>query len=432
MGILSKYCLKIILITNLSKSVRASSFNKRKIFNDPVYGFISIDSELTFDVIEHPYFQRLRRIKQLGLTHLVYPGALHTRFHHSMGAMYLMNQVIVALRLKGLEINDEEAQAASLAILLHDVGHGPFSHALENSILEGIHHEAVSRIYMQRLNENFNALLHTAISIFDNSYSRKFFHQLVSSQLDVDRMDYLRRDSFYTGVSEGIINTDRIIKMLTVIDDKIAVEEKGIYSIEKYIVARRLMYWQVYLHKTVIAAESMLIRILSRAKYLVRNGEHIFATPALFFFLQNPVTQKNLEDDPVLLEHFSLLDDFDIFTAIKVWADHKDPILGPLCSRLVNRQLFRIEMQDVPFDQTYLESIRKKIMMSYHLSEEDVDFFMIEDSTANYAYHPLSDKINILYKSGEMVDLAYVSDQLNIAVLHKNVVKYFLCYPKNI
>jgi len=412
--------------------VRASSFNKRKIFNDPVYGFIPIENELIFDIIEHPYFQRLRRIKQLGLTHLVYPGALHTRFHHSMGAMYLMNQVIFALRLKNHEISEEEARGASLAILLHDVGHGPFSHALEHSILDGIHHESVSRIYMQRLNHLFHDQLEMAISIFENSYHRKFFHQLVSSQLDVDRMDYLKRDSFFTGVSEGVINTERIIKMLTVNDDKIAVEEKGIYSIEKYIVARRLMYWQVYLHKTVIAAESMLMRILSRAKYLVRNGESLFATPSLTYFLQNKVVQDDLENNPELLDRFSDLDDFDIFTSVKVWSTHRDPVLSALCNHLVKRHLFRIEMQQMPFDESYVDKVRADIKKSYQLSNDEAAYFIIEDSTANYAYHPRSDKINIMYKNGDMLDLAEVSDQLNISVLHKHVVKYFLCYPKNL
>ena len=381
------YCLIININTKLNKSVRASSFNKRKIFNDPVYGFIPIESELIFDIIEHPYFQRLRRIKQLGLTHLVYPGALHTRFHHSMGAMYLMNQVMVALRLKNLEITDEEALGASLAILLHDIGHGPFSHALEHSILDGIHHESVSRIYMQRFDQLFDLRLQLAISIFNDSYQRKFFHQLVSSQLDVDRMDYLKRDSFYTGVSEGVISTERIIKMLTVSKDRVAVEEKGIYSIEKYIVARRLMYWQVYLHKTVIAAESMLMQILSRAKYLVRNGTSLFATPALTYFLKNQVKQSELENDPDLLDQFSNLDDFDIFTAIKVWADHKDPVLGGLCTRLVNRHLFRIELQQTPFDEGYVEKIRKDLKKAFNLSDEETEYFLIKDSTENFAYH---------------------------------------------
>ncbi len=432
MRIFRNYCSNSNINTKLSKYVRASSFNKRKIFNDPVYGFIPIENELIFDVLEHPYFQRLRRIKQLGLTHLVYPGALHTRFHHSLGAMYLMNQVIVGLRLKNHDISDEEARGASLAILLHDIGHGPYSHALEHSILDGINHESVSRIYMGRLNQQFHDQLNMAISIFENAYHRKFFHQLVSSQLDVDRMDYLKRDSFFTGVSEGVINTERIIKMLTVKDDKVAVEEKGIYSIEKYIVARRLMYWQVYLHKTVIAAESMLMQILSRAKYLVRNGEELFATPALSYFLNNKVVQDDLENNPELLEVFSNLDDFDIFTSIKVWAKHRDPVLNTLCANLVNRHLFRIEMQNKPFDETYVQKIREDVKKSRQVTDDEAAYFIVEDSTANYAYHPRSDKINIIYKSGEMVDLAEVSDQLNIAVLHKHVVKYFLCYPKNL
>jgi HD superfamily phosphohydrolase len=431
MGIFRNYCSDSNFITKLSISVRPSSFNKRKIFNDPVYGFIPIGSELVFDIIEHPYFQRLRRIKQLGLTHLVYPGALHTRFHHSMGAMYLMNQVLVALRLKNQEISEEEALGASLAILLHDIGHGPFSHALEHSILDGIHHETLSSIYMHRLNEEFDGKLDLAISIFDNIYPKKFFHQLVSSQLDVDRMDYLKRDSFFTGVSEGVINTERIIKMLTVKDDTVVVEEKGIYSIEKYIIARRLMYWQVYLHKTVIAAESMLMRILSRAKQLTRQGEDLFATPSLRFFLSNKVMEADIKSNPAVLDTFSKLDDLDIFTSIKVWAEHQDPILGKLCKMIINRHLFRTEMQQEPFDRDYVDTIHKQIKTAFRVSDEEADNLIIEDSTANYAYHPLSDKINILYKNGQIVDIASVSDQLNISVIHKPVVKYFLCYPKN-
>jgi HD superfamily phosphohydrolase len=432
MVIFRNYCSASNINTKLSISVRASSFNKRKIFNDPVYGFIPIESELVFDIIEHPYFQRLRRIKQLGLTHLVYPGALHTRFHHSIGAMYLMNQVIAGLRLKNHKISTEDSHGASLAILLHDIGHGPFSHALERSILDGMHHETLSRIYMHSLNQEFNGSLDTALTIFEGHHPKMFLHQLVSSQLDVDRMDYLGRDSFFTGVSEGVINTERIIKMLTINDNQVAVEEKGIYSIEKYIVARRLMYWQVYLHKTVIAAESMLVKILSRAKQLTRNGEKLFATPSLQYFLAHSVRQEDLDKDTGLLDIFSKLDDFDIFTSVKVWADHPDPVLGRLCKMLVNRHLFRIEMQQVPFERNHVERIREHVKKSFRIGQEEADYFIVEDSTANYAYHPRSDKINILKKNGEMVDLASVSDQLNISVLHKHVVKYFLCYPKNL
>ena len=431
MGIFRNYCFECNFIAKLSISMRPSSFNKRKIFNDPVYGFIPIEDELVFDIIEHPYFQRLRRIKQLGLTHLVYPGALHTRFHHSMGAMYLMNQVVGGLRLKNQEVSEEEALGASLAILLHDIGHGPFSHALENSILDDMHHEILSNIYMHRLNQEYDGKLDLAISIFNNNYPRKFFHQLVSSQLDVDRMDYLKRDSFFTGVSEGVINTERIIKMLMIKNDKVVVEEKGIYSVEKYIVARRLMYWQVYLHKTVIAAESMLMRILSRAKKLTRQGEMLFATPSLQFFLSNKVRETDIESNPVLLDTFSKLDDFDIFTSIKVWAEHNDPILGNLSRMLVNRHLFRIEMQQESFDEAYVNMIRMQVKKSFGVTDEEADNFIIEDSTANYAYHPRSDKINLLRKDGQIVDIASVSDQLNISVLHKPSVKYFLCYPKN-
>ncbi|MBE9492087.1 MAG: HD domain-containing protein [Bacteroidetes bacterium] len=410
--------------------MRASSFHRRKIFNDPVYGFIPIENELVFDIIEHPYFQRLRRIKQLGLTHLVYPGALHTRFHHSIGAMHLMNQVISALRLKGYDITDEEAIGASLAILLHDIGHGPFSHALEHTILEDVNHEDISKVYMQRLNEEFNGKLHRAIDIFSNTYKRKFLHQLVSSQLDMDRMDYLMRDSFYSGVLEGVINTDRIIKMMTVSDDKLAVEVKGIYSIEKYIIARRLMYWQVYLHKTVIAAESMLMHILKRAKYLVRKGEIIFTTPALLNFLKYSFQIEDLINDKKLLDLFSELDDFDIFASIKVWAKQSDYVLSMLCSNLINRHLFRIELQNTPFDKKYIEKIKSETQKIFKLSEDETEYLIITDSTANYAYHPMSDKINIILNSGEMIDIAKASDQLNISVLFKPVTKYFVCYPK--
>lgn len=421
------YCLNY---TKLMNHLRASSFNKRKIFNDPVYGFIPIESELTFDIIEQPCFQRLRRIKQLGLTHLVYPGALHTRFHHSMGAMYLMSQVITALRNKGLEITPADELSAINAILLHDIGHGPFSHSLENSILEGISHEEISWAYMKSLNRHLEGQLNDSINIFNNSYPVKFLHQLVSSQLDVDRMDYLKRDSFFTGVSEGVINTERIIKMLTVVDDRLVVEVKGIYSIEKYIIARRLMYWQVYLHKTVISAEKMLNQILRRAKFLKRNGTELFATPSLSYFLGNDFTREDLHSNPEILEMFTQLDDFDILTSIKVWAGHEDPVLSLLSKALINRHLFRTELFNKKPSEEYLGSIHESIINKTGFSEEEAGYLICSDSTANYAYHPMSDKINILYKDGKVVDITQASEQLNISVLQKNIIKHFVCYPK--
>ena len=410
--------------------MRHSSFNGRKIFNDPIYGFIPIGNPLLFDLIEHPWFQRLRRIKQLGMTDMVYPGALHTRFHHSIGAMHLMNHAIHALRLKEVEISDQEELNAAVAILLHDIGHGPFSHALENSIIENINHEIISRLYMDKLNDAFGGQMQGAISIFDNSCDRKFLHQLVSSQLDMDRLDYLKRDRFYAGVSEGVVNAERIIKMLYVEDDKIVVEEKGIYSIEKFIVARRLMYWQVYLHKTVLAAETMLMNILRRARELSLAGESLFATPVLEYFLKNRIGKNELLHDPRVLELFSRLDDFDIYTAIKVWAEAADPVLSGLSKMLINRELFSCELENEVFPEDKVLKIRNEIAKKYNLSDDEAGYFLIADSTENRAYHPKSDKINILYKSGELIDIANASDQFNITVLHKTVTKYFLCYPK--
>lgn len=410
--------------------MRHSSFNGRKIFNDPVYGFITVGDPLLFDLIEHPWFQRLRRIRQLGMTDMVYPGALHTRFHHSVGAMHLMNQAMIALRIKGVDISDQECLDAAVAILLHDIGHGPFSHALEHSIVDNLHHETLSQLYINKLNEAFDGQLEGAIKIFQNSCERKFLHQLVSSQLDMDRLDYLKRDSFYTGVSEGVVNAERIIKMLNVIDDKLVVEEKGIYSIEKFIIARRLMYWQVYLHKTVLSAEKMLTNILRRARELSTQGEELFASPVLHYFLNNTVGKNELLHDPKVLEQFSQLDDFDIYTAIKVWAGAKDAVLSRLCQMLVDRELFGTELENEAFDEEKIEGIITQIAKKYNLSREEASYFLISDSTENHAYHPRSDKINIHYKSGKVLDIATASDQLNITVLHKTVTKYFLCYPK--
>ncbi len=408
-------------------------FNKRKIVNDPVYGFINIPTDLVFDLIAHPWFQRLRRIKQLGLTHLVYPGALHTRFNHSLGAMHLMQEALNTLRQKGHKITKEERQGALVAILLHDIGHGPFSHALEHSIVREINHEFLSQLMMQELNRAYDGALTTGIEIFNHQYRKRFLSQLVSSQLDMDRIDYLTRDSFFTGVSEGVIGTQRLIKMLNIADDGLLVEEKGIYSVEKFLVARRIMYWQVYLHKTVLAAETMLIRILARARQLCRQGVDLFATPALAFFLNNDISKEDVEQNPEILEFYARLDDFDIFTAIKVWTDHEDRIMSMLCKAMVNRRLFRCEIQTQPFEYFYIEGIRDSIMKTLSLTEQELQYFFISESTSNYAYKYDTEVIQILRKNGRVGDLTEVSDQFGTAALTtKAVTKHFICYPKEI
>jgi len=404
--------------------------NKRKIFNDPVYGFVSLPYEIIFDLIEHPYFQRLRRIKQLGLTNLVYPGALHTRFHHAMGAMHLMGQAIEEIRSKGHEITDEEAKAVTIAILLHDIGHGPFSHALEHSIVNNVTHEDISQLFMTRLNIEFNGELTLAIKIFEDKYHKKFLHQLVSSQLDMDRLDYLKRDSFFTGVSEGVISSDRIIKMLNVANDQLAVEAKGIYSVEKFLIARRLMYWQVYLHKTVLSAENLLVNILKRAKELANKKVELFCTPALKKFLYKQYSKKDFKTNPELLDSFALLDDYDIMTSIKVWTSHKDPVLSMLCAQLVNRRLFKVEMQKLPFKESKIYELKKDVKKRFNLDDKEVNYFVFSGSVVNDAYRGDKISINILFKDGTTIDIAKASDQLNIDVLTKTVKKYYLCYPK--
>ena len=403
--------------------------NKKKIFNDPVYGFISIPKEIIFDVVEHPYFQRLRRIKQLGLTHTVYPGALHTRFHHVLGAMHLMSKAISVIRRKGHEITDAEEQAALLAILLHDIGHGPFSHALEHDIVTGVSHEEISTYFIDRLSEEFNGELDLALSIFKDEYPKKFLHQLVSSQLDMDRMDYLNRDSFYTGVNEGKIGSDRIIEMLNVVNGSLVLEEKGIYSIEKFIVARRLMYWQVYLHKTVVAAEFMLIHTLRRAKELCMNGSELFGSPALLYFLNNSVSSEDFKNDKSVLDKFALLDDYDIMGAIKVWQDHDDLVLSELSKRIINRELFKISFSKKPFDQVEIDRVKKSIKDNLQVDDSQLHHFVYSNVLTNNAYNDERQTINLLMKSGEIIDVADASDNLNISALANPVEKYFLCYP---
>ncbi len=406
--------------------------NKRKIFNDPVYGFVTVPNELIFDLIEHPYFQRLRRIKQLGLTHLVYPGALHTRFQHSIGAMHLMERAINELRFKGLNITNDEAVGACIAILLHDIGHGPYSHALEHSIVDGISHEQLSKIFMDKLNSYFDGKLDTAISIFNGDYKKKYLHKLVSGQFDMDRLDYLKRDSFFTGVSEGIVNYERLLSMLNVVDDELVIEAKGIYSVEKFITARRLMYWQVYLHKTVLVAEYTIMNVLKRAKQLRLQGVELFATPAFDFFLRNKITLNEFENNDDVIEIFSRLDDYDIFTSMKVWVTHPDPILSALSSSIINRRLLKIEIQNTPFDSNIIEDFRKKTMQNLNLKKDEVDYFVIADKTSNFTYKIGTDKIGIFHKNGEVIDIAEASDQLNISSLSVPTTKYFVCYPKEI
>ena len=407
------------------------TLNKKKIINDPVYGFISIPTELVFDLIEHPFFQRLRYIKQLGMTHLVYPGALHTRFHHALGAMHLMRMSIETLRAKGHEITADEEEALIIAILLHDIGHGPFSHALEHTIVSGVSHEDISIMLMDKLNEEFEGKLSKAISVFRNTYPKKFLHELVSSQLDMDRLDYLNRDSFFTGVSEGVVSYDRIIKMLNVKDDHIVIEEKGIYSVEKFLIARRLMYWQVYLHKTVIAAEQLLVKILERARSLVLRGETLFATPALGHFLHRTLTREEFIKDGHL-QIFTHLDDTDILSAVKVWATSDDFVLARLCSHFVNRKLFHVEITNEPADAALVEKLGKLAVQKYGIKEEEIAYFVFTDSIKNNAYRADDDAIGILKKDGSVKDIAAASDYSNVQALAKTVEKYFICYSKDL
>jgi HD superfamily phosphohydrolase len=408
-------------MTQMGKS---SSTNKLKIINDPVYGFIKIQYNVVFDLIEHPLFQRMRRIKQLGLTHLVYPGANHTRFQHAVGAMHLMSLAIEVIRSKAHQITDEEAKAVTIAILLHDIGHGPFSHSLERSLIKDTTHESLSLMFMEQLNQEFGGELTLAIKIFRNQYHKKFLHQLVSSQLDMDRLDYLKRDSFFTGVTEGVIGSDRIIKMLNVLNDQLVVDEKGIYSIEKFLIARRLMYWQVYLHRTVVASEQLLVMMLRRAETLASEGAQLFATPALAYFLQR--------DHAHSLEQFAQLDDNDILASAKSWCSHSDPVLSMLSDGLVNRRLLSVELADRPFQAERIDALRERVAVSLSISAGEAEYLVVSDSVSNFAYSDMDDRITIMDKNGNTRDIADASDMLNISVLSKTVRKYFLCYPRNI
>lgn len=409
---------------------------KQKILNDPVYGFIDMPVGVNLEIVEHPWFQRLRHIRQLGLSFLVYPGAIHTRFQHTIGAYFLINQAIAEIRSKGLEISKDEEEAVGAAILLHDIGHGPFSHALEFSLLEGISHEVISQAIMHSLNRQFGGRLNLAIKIFQNKYRRGFLHQLISSQLDMDRLDYLKRDSFFSGVSEGIIGTERIIKMLDVRNDKLVVEAKGIYSIEKFLIARRLMYWQVYLHKTVLVAEQMLIQIIRRARELILSGKKIFVTPALGFFMAHRLTAEQFTTGKAVLgkktaiDLFNEIDDNDILTCVKVWQSSDDKVLSLLCTMLMNRRLLKIEMQRNPFRKKTVETRRSEWARKMKMSTDEAAYFVFTETATNNAYNPDDERINILHKNGSLQDIAEASDMLNLKVLSKNVVKYFFCYPK--
>lgn len=401
--------------------------NKLKILNDPIYGFIQIPNTLIFDIIEHPYFQRLRRITQMGLSNLVYPGANHTRFHHAIGCMHLMQKAIQVLRFKQVTISVEEENALYIAILLHDIGHGAYSHALEHSIVNEISHEEISLKFMRKLNQEFNGKLSLAIEIFEGKNKRKFLYQLISSQLDIDRLDYLKRDSFYTGVTEGNISSDRLIAMMNVKEDELVIEKKGIYSVEKFLIARRLMYWQVYLHKTGLVAENMLVNVLKRAKQLAEKGEILFCSEALKYFLYQKITKDNFTEQT--LEMFSKLDDYDVLSAIKEWTNHKDKVLSILSKMIVDRKLLRIEIQKQPFTEDFLVKKKQKIIQNLGILEEEIIFFVFTQEIRNQAYN-FNKPVLILNKKGKLKDIAKASDQLNLQALTKPVIKHFVCYPK--
>jgi HD superfamily phosphohydrolase len=403
----------------------------QKIINDPVYGFITIPSELIFAIIDHPYFQRLRRIRQLGLTDFVYPGALHTRFHHALGAMHLMSITLDNLRIKGTDISEAEYEAALIAILLHDIGHGPFSHALEYSLLRGIPHEELSLLTIELLNEEFGGQLTLALQIFKNQYPKKFFHQLVSSQLDIDRLDYLQRDCFFTGVSEGTIGADRIIKMMAVKDDQLVIEEKGIYSIENFLSARRLMYWQVYLHKTTVSAEKMLINLIQRAKKLAQDGRTFFVTEEMAYFMTQEVSLADFKADTSLLKKFLQLDDFDIWGAIKLWKNDADYVLQNISQMFLTRKLFKINLVNEPFSNVELAHLRTKAQKKLQVPDEDLAYFFSTGTISNYGYLE-KDRISILTKKGEVVDVASAADLPNIKIMSKMVEKHYVCVAKSL
>lgn len=405
-----------------------SQINKLKILNDPIYGFITIPNTLIYDLIQHPYFQRLRRISQMGMSYLVYPGAHHTRFHHALGCMHIMQKAVQTLKFKGVEISEEEENALYVAILLHDIGHGPFSHALENSVVEEVHHEELSLLFMEQLNAEFNGKLALAIQVFKGEYHRKFMLQLISSQLDMDRMDYLKRDSFYSGVNEGNVNSERLIQMLNVQDDVLVMEEKGIYSIEKFLMARRLMYWQAYLHKTSVVAELTLTKILKRAKELATKGEVLFGSPFLLFFLNHKIELNQI--DKTILDKFSNLDDYDVLGAIKQWQYHDDFVLSSLSKMIINRNLLKIELSEDKINKIKYLELKEKYSKQYNLSDKEIEYFVFKGKIKNEAYSKSSEPIRILKKDKTIETVVEASDQMHLKALSKTVTKYFICYPK--
>ncbi|WP_394748737.1 HD domain-containing protein [Spongiimicrobium salis] len=402
--------------------------NKLKIFNDPIYGFIRIPSTLIFDLIAEPYFQRLRRISQMGLSYLVYPGAHHTRFHHALGSMHLMRKAIQVLRFKDVEITEEEEEGLLCAILLHDIGHGPFSHAMEHSIVKGVSHEEISLLFMEAMNKKFNGSLTLAIAIFKKEYPKNFLNQLVSSQLDMDRLDYLKRDSFYTGVSEGNINSERLISMLNVSEGSLVIEEKGIYSVEKFLMARRFMYWQVYLHKTALVAEQLLVNTMRRAKFLIEKGVPLECSEALSFFMKHTIQAATF--GPEVLHTFAQLDDIDLLSAIKTWRKHDDAVLSELCDMIINRKLLHIKIKNKPISKAKLQKRLEALKTRKQFSEEEASYFIFSGKIENQAYNQEEERIQILAKSGKITDVAKLSDQLNARTLSKKVTKYYMCYPK--
>jgi len=404
--------------------------NKLKILNDPIYGFISIPNPFIYDLIQHPYFQRLRRISQMGLSYLVYPGAHHTRFHHALGCMHIMQKAIEVLRFKGVSISEEEENALLVAILLHDIGHGPFSHAMEHSIVENVNHEAISLLFMNKLNEEFSGKLNLAIQIFKGDYPRKFMLQLISSQLDMDRMDYLKRDSFYSGVAEGNISSDRLIQMMTVVNDQLVIEEKGIYSVEKFLMARRLMYWQVYFHKTSLVAELILTKVLKRAKELTQKGIVLNCSESLLYFMNNKIELASFDNNT--LDKFANLDDFDIISALKSWINNDDFILSNLSKMIINRDLLKIKLNSEKFSKAELESLQLNFSKENEISIQDSSYFIFKGKIKNQAYSVQAEPIRILKKDNSVEDIVEASDQLNLKSISKEVTKYYLCYPKQL
>ncbi len=406
--------------------------NRNKIINDPVYGFISLPNDLIYDLVEHPWFQRLRNIRQLGLSSLVYPGAVHSRFQHSLGAMYLTGQAVHTLRTKGTVISSAEEEAVLAAILLHDIGHGPFSHALEHSLIEDMPHESMSLLIMEELNNSMGGRLTDAIAVFRGEYPRKFFHDLVTGQMDMDRMDYLRRDSFFTGVIEGSVGSDRIIRMLNVSEDRLVVDEKGIYSVEKFLIARRMMYWQVYNHRTVVSAEKLLTSLLVRSRQVTSTGLKLFASPALAWFLEPRHNMAAKEERAALVGHFTALDESDILSATKVWMSCGDRVLEDLCRRFVNRDLLGIELQRTPFDPEKVKETGRRAKELLGLKDDEVEYYVNTGDVYNQTYAPGTPEVRILLKNGTTRDITAVSDLFDKEALSEKVTKYYLCYPKEI